>query len=550
MTQENKMTDFAMSGGVWRGVVPENMSGERLDVFLSAAVKDAGISRSKVQSLIKSGKAAVGGEVVRKPKHKLDVGVEVTLEVDLPSGEMAPEDEPLEVIYEDDRLIVVNKPDGLTVHPAPAQPAGTLVNRLVHHYPQMKAMEGDRPGIVHRIDKDTSGILMVALDEATRLKLSEDFAERTIEKHYLAVVHGVPCDAGGKLSGEIDAPIGRDPKHKTKMAVTEKGGREARSAWEVLWTSPDGRASLVRVQIFTGRTHQIRVHMAHIGHPLMGDVVYGARQHKEWMRETGASEDLAPRQMLHAWRLGFTHPHSGEAKEFILPPPQDFQRLLFSLARQTLRVGIVGMPGCGKSALSGFLKERGVPVFSADAMVASLYEAGEDGWALIRRRFGEEYAPDGQPVAKGLLFAGMRESEVFRREVLDMVHPLVEHRLSEFWAEHAEAEIAAAEVPLLVEGGWDERGIVDVVCGVKTPEDARRGRLKARGWDDDTIAFLESWQWSEQDKLARCGEVVDNSGTLENLEAEAEKLFKRLRSTWREEDGKKRAYLQKLWGGG
>lgn len=548
--QSDRPTGDVSENGVWSAVVPRTMAGERLDVFLSSAFKDGGLSRSKIQSLIKSGSASVDGEVARKPKLKLSGGETIALTVDLPSAELAPEDAPLDVIHADEHLVVVNKPWGLTVHPAPAQPNGTLVNRLAHHFPAIMSMEGERPGIVHRIDKDTSGLLLVALDEKTRLALSAAFAGRDVDKDYLAIVHGVPQDeSSGRQTGTIDAPIGRDPKSKTKMAVVDKGGREALSEWEVLWSSPDGHASLVRVHIYTGRTHQIRVHMAHIGHPLMGDAIYGARQHKEWLRDSGHDASLAPRQMLHAWRLGFTHPETEQDMRFVLEPPEDFRRLLFTLARTTVRVGVVGMPGCGKSALSGFLREAGVPVFSADDAVAALYEHGEDGWTLVRRRFGEEFAPDGEPVAKGRLFAGMRQSEDFRREVLDIVHPLVQHRLEEFWAQHADAPVAVAEVPLLVEGGWDERGIVDMVVGVHCPEAVRRGRLEDRGWDEATMAALEAWQWSEADKLARCAHVVDNSGTLDDLHAEAQRLLQRIDADRRADEEREHQRIMALWSG-
>ncbi|NJB67349.1 23S rRNA pseudouridine1911/1915/1917 synthase [Desulfobaculum xiamenense] len=551
MTHEAIFDESATSGGVWNAVVPEGMAGERLDVFLAGELRESGLSRSKLQGLIKAGKATVDGCVTTKPRLVLEGGESVSLLVDLPGGDLTPEEGDLDVVYEDESLVVLNKPAGLTVHPAPTQTENTLVHRLVHHYPGMLDMEGERPGIVHRIDKDTSGLILVALDEGTRLDLSEDFAERRVEKHYLAVVHGVPCSTSRASHGEIEAPIGRDPRHKTRMAVTEKGGREARTAWEVLWSSPDRRASLVRVRIFTGRTHQIRVHMAHIGHPLMGDEVYGARQHKQWLRETGCDPALAPRQMLHAWRLGFEHPETGERLDFMQAPPEDFRRLMFHLARTTLRVGIVGMPGCGKSALSAMLERRGVPLFSADAVVRELYAEGEDGWVLIRRRFGAEFAPDGGPVNKARVLASMRESAEFRKELEGIVHPLVDHRLNAFWDAHTGATVAVAEVPLLVEGGADvQNEQADIAVGVRCPEDVRRGRLMARGWDDATIALIESWQWSEADKLSRCAEVVDNSGTLDDLDREADALLARLEGEHARREAEVRARIAALWGAG
>lgn len=527
--------------------MPHAMAGSRLDVYLSGELKEQGLSRSKIQQLIKAGKVSVDGTQVKQPKLKLSGGEQVECAVELENGVLTPEEGALEIHYEDAQLVVVNKEAGLTVHPAPSQRTNTLVQRMLSRYPQLGEMEGERPGIVHRIDKDTSGIMVVALDEATRLAVAEDFAERRIHKEYLAVVHGVPQCTAGQREGEITAPIGRDPKHKTKMAVMEKGGREARSTWQVIWTSPDESASLVRVQIFTGRTHQIRVHMAHIGHPLLGDQVYGARLHKEWCRKVGNTEELAPRQMLHAWHLSLTHPKTGELMDWKQAPPEDFQRLLLHLGQQVQRIGVVGMPGCGKSALNACLEHCGCPVFSADAEVAAQYEAGGDAWTLIRQRFGERFAPEGECVAKRELFSAMKDSEVFRKELQAIVHPLVEHAAEVFFAEHAAKPCAVAEVPLLIEGQWKEQGRVDLVVGVRCDEDQRRKRLAARGWDDETVATVESWQWKAEDKLARCDEIVENSGTLEDLQAQAAALCERLAARRAEQKRVLQAMFEKLW---
>lgn len=529
-----------------RLTVPAEAAGSRLDAWLAGVLADEGLSRGKVQSLIKDGKVLLDGATV-KPKLKLAGGESLDLTLELPGSGIVPEEGELPVLFEDGRLAVIDKPAGLTVHPAPGRPDGTLVHRLARRFPKILEMEGERPGIVHRIDKDTSGLILVALDEATRLALSADFAERRVDKRYLALVFGVPEGLTGPR-GTIDAPIGRHPRSKTKMAVVEKGGRDALSDWELLWSAPDGSASLVAVTIHTGRTHQIRVHMAHIGHPLLGDAVYGSRLNAEWGRESGLDPKMAARQMLHAWNLGFTHPHTGERKAFVSPPHDDFRTLALALGRGVQRVGVVGMPGSGKTALAGMLAAAGAPLFSADACVAELYEHGADGWTMLRRRFGEEFAPEDGPVDKAALFAAMRGSEVRRREILDVIHPLVRHRMREFWREHGRADLAVAEVPLLQEGGWVEAGLVDVVVGVSCPEDARRARLAARGWDEATMAALESWQWPEADKLATCDIVVDNGGDLADLERAAQGLGERLRGLRRERDAALAARLAGLWG--
>ncbi|MFZ5427462.1 MAG: dephospho-CoA kinase [Thermodesulfobacteriota bacterium] len=492
-------------------ILRETAKPGRLDQFWAQCLAGRSVTRAKVQEWIKSGLATVDASVVTKPSHKLRGGEALVLAVPEARASACPEEGGLEVVYRDSHLAVVDKEPGLTVHPAPSCPGGTLVNRLLHRFPGLARLEGERPGIVHRIDKDTSGLLVVALSEDARLKLSAAFAGREVKKTYLALVHGVPARA----EGSVDAPIARDPSHKTRMAVV-KGGRESLSFYRVAWSAPDGRASLLEVDIATGRTHQIRVHMSHLGHPLLGDVLYGPARHAELKRERPLAAKLASRQMLHAWKIAFSHPATGLEMAFELPPPKDFWRLPLELCRVTQRVGVVGLPGAGKSVVMGELARRGWPVFSADACVAELYEPGADGWHMLRSRHGGRFVPDAdRPVDKKALFAAMRESEAFRRELMELLYPMVLHRLEEFWRENARSRAAFAEVPMLLEAGWLAGGAVDMAVGVSCPENVRHERLaKKRGWDRETIALMDSWQWPGDKKMAACSHVVDNSGPL------------------------------------
>ena len=230
---------------------------------------------------------------------------------------LVPQDLPLDVVFEDDAVVVVNKPSGLTVHPGAGQPDGTLANALAWHLKDLPELGGsDRPGIVHRLDKETSGILVVARTELAQRRLSAAFAERTVGKTYLATVHGIPRDA----AGHIDAPIGRMPNHRTKMTVRE-GGRDAQTGWKVAEAMP--RHALVRCHPRTGRTHQIRVHLKHLGHPIVGDGLYGMPGHP--------GEDATARLMLHAHRLEFPHPTSGERVAFEAPLPPEYEATLAAL---------------------------------------------------------------------------------------------------------------------------------------------------------------------------------------------------------------------------
>lgn len=440
-------------------VTPEH-AGQRLDRFLGdamAGLREAdghadAVSREKVKRAIRDGAATVQGRVCTVPNTRVEPGQTVTLSLVVPAARVTPEEGELAVLYRDAAIAVLDKPAGLTVHPCPSCPEGTLVHRLVRHFPELAAQEGFRPGIVHRIDKDTSGLLLVALTEAVRLELSRAFAEREVNKEYLALVHGVPAPAG-----DIDAPIGRHPLHKVKMAVVpeNRGGKPARSAWRVLLADPGGRFALVAVRIFTGRTHQIRVHMAHLGHPLWQDAVYGPAE--QLPPDMAGQPEFSPRQMLHAWQLAFRHPESGEDMHFTCPPPPDFAALALRLSRRMQRVVVTGSPGCGKSALMRQLEDTGLPVWSADAAVARLYEPGGGGHHLLRGRYGDRFvpAPEG-PVDKRALFEAMRADAALRREVEEMIHPLARHDMDAFFA-RAEAEgapVAVAEVPLFLEAGW------------------------------------------------------------------------------------------------
>jgi 23S rRNA pseudouridine1911/1915/1917 synthase len=285
-------------------VVASSDAGRRLDVFLASKIDR--LSRGRIQLLIQSGHIRLNGELVRA-RQSVRAGDRIQFcEPGPERTDLEPEDVALEVLYEDENLLVVNKPAGITVHPGAGIQSGTLVNALLHHAPTLSSIGGElRPGVVHRIDKETSGCLVVAKDDTSHLRLSAQFAARKIRKFYLAL-----CVSGFvKSAGEIVKPIGRHPIHRQKMTVTERG-RPARTRYKVVCET--SRLALVLCEIFTGRTHQIRVHLHAIGHPILGDKLYGKRP-----LEHG-------RQMLHAWRLGFFHPVTEKWLEFEAGIPDDF----------------------------------------------------------------------------------------------------------------------------------------------------------------------------------------------------------------------------------
>ncbi len=297
---------------------------KRVDTFLADNLKD--LSRSRVQALIKEGMVSVDGRVETKPAHTLPSGVrvEVTLPPPAPSHIEA-EEVALDVRFEDAHLLVINKPPGIVVHPGAGRRKGTLTAALLHHCRgQLSGIGGvERPGIVHRLDKDTSGLLIAAKTDMAHARLSADLKARRIHRHYLAIVRGIPAQG----QGTVDAPIGRHPTHRTVMAVVASGRRAVThyAVREVL-----RGASLLGVTLETGRTHQIRVHMNHIGHPIVGDPVYGlGRLPRGPRKKKGMNQQsLIDRQALHAHRLEFLHPVDGENRKLVAEPPADFLGLL------------------------------------------------------------------------------------------------------------------------------------------------------------------------------------------------------------------------------
>lgn len=304
--------------------------GTRLDQFVAGAL---GISRSAAVKLIEAGDVTVGGRRVEK-KHTVSENdmIEATLPEPI-EYEVAAENIPLDIVYEDDMIIVINKPSGMVVHPAPGNYSGTLVNALLYHCRDSLSGIGGvmRPGIVHRIDKDTSGLLVVAKCDAAHARLSEELSYHGIEREYHALVRG-----GFKSdSGTVDLPIGRHPVDRKKMAVLTAPGASAREAvthYEVIRSY--GAISYLKLRLETGRTHQIRVHMSHTGHPLLGDEVYGPATKTQLEKRHPA---LFDGQILHARRLTLTHPATGERMTFECELPDNFKRLLELLERESER---------------------------------------------------------------------------------------------------------------------------------------------------------------------------------------------------------------------
>lgn len=293
--------------------VEEAYAGTRMDAYLSA-VTDNTLSRSFIQKLVAGQQVRVNGELKEEKKYKVRTGdvVEMNIPEPAPADNVLPEEIPLDIVYEDEDVAVINKPRGMVVHPAPGNETGTMVNGLLYHFRDLSSVGGViRPGIVHRIDKDTSGLIMVAKNDKAHLSLSEQLKVHSITRVYRAIV----WNNFREDEGTVDAPIARDPKNRFRMAV-EAGGRNAVTHYRVL--ERYGSFTLIECRLETGRTHQIRVHMAWKKHPLLGDALYGPAKNPYG----------AEGQMLHAGKLGFDHPSTGRRMEFECDPPVEFSRIV------------------------------------------------------------------------------------------------------------------------------------------------------------------------------------------------------------------------------
>jgi 23S rRNA pseudouridine1911/1915/1917 synthase len=295
---------------------------DRLDRYLSQELSE--LSRSRIQQLIEQGHVQINDQVCISKKIHLKTGDRITLEIPaIQPLQIQAADIPLDILYEDDELIILNKPAGLVVHPAPGHPDGTLVNAILAHCPNLPGIGGvQRPGIVHRLDKDTTGAIAIAKTDLAYQHLQGQLQAKTARREYLGLVYGVPKTE----TGSIDLPIGRNPQDRKKMAIVsvEDGGRTAVTHWQV--QERLANYTLIHFQLETGRTHQIRVHSAKMGHPIVGDPVYGSG------RSVGVN---LPGQALHAWKLQLQHPLSGNLVQVTAPPPPSFTTLLEVLRRRS-----------------------------------------------------------------------------------------------------------------------------------------------------------------------------------------------------------------------
>ncbi len=498
----------------------------RIDKFLHDKFKEQGFSREFIKGLMRDGHVFLNGNILKKPSTKVFKGD--SIEIYIPEKEkLEPVKGGLNIIYEDDFLLVIDKPANLTTHPAPSCRETTLVNLLIYNYPKLKDMDEQRPGIVHRLDKGTSGLMVIALNPKAEEILKSRFKNREIKKKYLALIKG----SIDPVEGEINVFMDRDDRSRTKMKVYKDRGRESITRYKVLKKFDLYDVSLVEANILTGRTHQIRVHFSYMGHPVLGDKLYST----SWVSKNNIMEKLAKRQMLHSWKLEFKHPITGKDMSFVAKVPKDFYgMLLYMSKKRPMVVGITGSVGSGKSKVSQLLSRGKYPMWSADRVVERLYQKGQSGFEMIKRAFGREFLDEKNGcVDKKKLFHAMKSDIGLRQEVMDIIHPLVLYDMREFIKTHSSKNMVVLEIPLLIEAGWN-RGkvgpVFDVVVGVFCSDPIRRHRLKKiRKWDDVQIDGVDRWQLPQREKMIECDIIIDNSFSLNELKRKVDKLDRILR---------------------
>ncbi len=502
--------------------------GKRLDKFLLEKLKPRGISRQHIINCIKEYGCKVNDRVCKKPSFIVRYEDKIELTIDLPRTELSPVKGNIDIVWRDDHLIIINKPSGISVHPASLKDKDTtLVNLIISKFPEIKDLDVIRPGIVHRLDKDTSGLMVIALNAKSQKLLVRKLANREISKKYLAIVSGIP----ELLCGEINKPIMRSKRDRKKMEVMV-GGKESRTYYEVVHVFEDKRVSLVKVNLLTGRTHQIRVHFSSIGCSVLGDDVYGKAEFNRFKRQYPMVSRLISRQLLHSWKLSFSHPLSKEELFFVQPVPKDFLRAILGLFKRVQRVGITGNLGCGKSMLVDFLKMFGAKVWSADEEVKKLYKPKNPGWEAIVHFWGDKFFDArGNEIDKRKLFEHMLKDSGFRKELEKLIHPMIENSLVKFFDSNREERVAVAEVPLLIEVGWKRKDLFDVVVGVYCKDELRhKWLMEKRGIELEKVRILESWQMPQKEKMRCVDIVIENPGNKQEYKDVALKLWNVLKS--------------------
>ena len=458
-------------------IVDPARSGLRLDKFWALELERHGISRAQIIQWIKQDRARLNAASCPNPSRKIRTGDRLGLVRDSHPGSLTPIPGPLDILWQDEHLLVLNKPPGLTVHPAPSIREPTLAHYLLAAFPETASQDPLRPGIVHRLDKETSGLLLAARSQKCRELLMRDLAARRLEKNYLALVHGRPATEHGR----IELPLGRDPKSKTKQKVLPQTGREALTFFQILHVFPNEHFSLLKLRIVTGRTHQIRVHLAHTGCPILGDKTYGPAHFAELRRRHPGLLQLCRRHMLHAFALHFTHPITGYPLNLQRGVPKDFQRVLLQLARRPQTVAVSGPHAEEAARFCSLVANNRHPVWNWKHSLSGLIQAGSDGLKLLEKAGGRLLDPD-----QALLTAqeAVSSDETSRSEGIfmrDLLLPMLKHDLWQFIARNHAARLLLVCLPpplhriLQQQGLFDVRLLLGPYAETRTPDGIQAG---------------------------------------------------------------------------
>jgi 23S rRNA pseudouridine1911/1915/1917 synthase len=519
-------------------IVDPGRSGLRLDKFWALELERHGISRARIIQWIKQNRATLNAEPCPNPSQKVRTGDRLGLVRDLPPGSLVPIPGPLDILWQDEHLLVLDKPPGLAVHPAPSIQEPTLAHYLLAAFPETASQDPFRPGIVHRLDKDTSGLMLAARTRDCRERLMQDLAARRLEKTYLALVHGRPATEQGR----IDLPLGRDPKSKTRQSIQPKTGRDALTFFRVLHVFPHEDFSLLQLRIVTGRTHQIRVHLAHAGCPILGDKTYGPAHFAELQRQSPRLVKLCRRQMLHAFALHCKHPITGHHLQLQRAVPKDFQRVLLQLVRRPQIVAVSGPQAEETARFCTRVAQKRSPVWDWGESLSGLLQAGSDGLAFLEKAGGLVREPgEALPAAREAFSSDERagpEGILMR----DMLLPLLKHDLWQFIAHNKTARLLLVCLPPLLLRDLQQQGLFDIqlrlgtsaeisvsegdqaathriIAGKDSPEelDRRAGDIQdllRRSRRGRVRAFLR--QLGEKGIVNTKGEDVDNGQEAEN----------------------------------
>ena len=485
--------------------ISQHITPIRLDKFLHKLLESQGISRERIKRYIQEGHVYINAIVCTQISKKIHEKDKIDIYIPEERSLLVGEEGTIDVIDEDPSFLVLNKPASLVVHPCTSTPHGTLLQRVLFHYPEIADMGGERPAIVHRLDKDTTGIILLARTEQARYTFIQAFRDRTITKSYLAFVEGHTPE-----HGIIEHAIRRDPLQKTRMHISHQG-KPAYTEYKRIAVFPEGilpyPVSFLHIYIATGRTHQIRVHLSSEGFPLLGDTLYGAHI------------SFAKRPLLHAYTLQFHHPLTGKKLFYKQRPPLDFEQTYITLSTPSTHVILTGCAGSGKSTVLQYYIDAGIPCCSADDIIEELYKEGNSIWHYFKQSYGNQFFEENGMINRAKVLNKMQISHHYKQEIERVTHSFLIEIIHSFWKRHREAPYTIIEVPLYFESTLFQKECpADIIITVSSPQESRIARMRSKGWSEEKIQYILEHQYNDRYKREHADYVIDNSSDYVSLE--------------------------------